>query len=293
MLQSHLRLEKLLRRPWSTHKPSHCFYARRTFSGNRSPHGSTEVVIHGHQSRIKGKFTSRGLMDPSGGENEEVTQDMLDIAKRVAKMLRNGDINEAVKTGYIREDEVAGLILDGRASHQPYFHPRTHNIPVALIHFRSYFHPLLDIATHFSTHAASALGIPCSRVVRLPTQRSLWTVPRGPFVHKKSQENFERKTHKRLIKAWDADQEVVDRWIAYMQMYPIAGVGMRIVRWHRAPMGIGGKHKMSQTVKIEGVTSRQKMEDVAAQIFKQEMAASANVEGISEADLLPYRRMQK
>jgi len=64
-------------------------------------------------------------------------------------------------------------------------------------------------------------------------------VPKSPFVHKKSQENFERKVHKRLIKAWDADQEVVDRWLQYVQKHAIGGVGIRIVRWDRVAVGVG------------------------------------------------------
>lgn len=66
-------------------------------------------------------------------------------------------------------------------------------------------------------------------------------MPKSPFVHKKSQENFERKVHKRLIKAWDADQEVVDRWLQYVQKHSIGGVGIRIVRWERVAVGVGKK----------------------------------------------------
>lgn len=172
------------------------------------------------------------------------------------------------------EPAYAASIIHGRGTIVPYQHPRTHNIPVALIHFRSHFPHLLDISTHFATHAASSLAIPCSRPAYLPTKRTLWTVLRGPFAHKKSQENFERKVHKRVIKAWDADQEVVDRWITYLQLHPVAGVGLRITRWHRVPFGFGRDHEITESMKLENVTVKQQVEDVAKQIIAQEMAAA-------------------
>ncbi|KAF8874516.1 ribosomal protein S10 domain-containing protein [Gymnopilus junonius] len=137
------------------------------------------------------------------------------------------------------EEQYAATLIHGRSVHEPFFHPRTHDIPVANIHFRSHHIPLLNLFTHFATHAAYSLGIPISKVVPLPTQRTLWTVPRSPFVHKKSQENFERKVHKRVIKAWDADSEVVAHWVAYLRAHVLAGVGMRVITWDRVPLGIG------------------------------------------------------
>ncbi|PFH46538.1 hypothetical protein AMATHDRAFT_69602 [Amanita thiersii Skay4041] len=143
--------------------------------------------------------------------------------------------------GPLSEKRYAASYVPGRALYEPFLHPRTHSIPVATIHFRSHLTEQLELFTHFASHAATALGIPISRVVKLPTQRSLWTVLKSPFVHKKSQENFERRVHKRMIKAWDADGEVVDRWVRYLVRHGIGGVGMRIVRWDRVPVGVGRK----------------------------------------------------
>ena len=130
-------------------------------------------------------------------------------------------------------------LVHGRSVHNATIHPQTHAIPVANIHFRSHHPELLNLFTHFTLHAASSLGIPTSRVVALPTKRTLWTVLRSPFAHKKSQENFERRVHKRAIKAWDADPEVVQRWIAYLRKHALAGIGMKVTVWDRVPLGIG------------------------------------------------------
>ncbi|CCL98457.1 uncharacterized protein FIBRA_00455 [Fibroporia radiculosa] len=177
------------------------------------------------------------------------------------------------------EKRWAATVIHGRGVSDPYYHPKTHGIPVALIHFRSYFPSLLDQFVHFTSHAASSLAIPISRSVHLPTQRSLWTVPRGPFAHKKSQENFERKVHKRAIKAWDADQEVVDRWIKYLEEHAMAGVGIRVVRWHRAPVGVGQKtlESVMNQMRLGAATRSAQVKALGEQIVQQELAVASKV----------------
>ncbi|KAF8603289.1 ribosomal protein S10 [Ceratobasidium sp. AG-I] len=117
--------------------------------------------------------------------------------------------------------------------------PHTH--PVALLHFRTYHPPTLSLFLHFAYHAALALQIPLSHPAHLPTKRSLFTVPKSPFIFKKAQENFERKTHKRAVKVWNADPEVINVWLRYLEEHMMPGIGMRVVRWERAEVGVGGK----------------------------------------------------
>ncbi|KAI9320850.1 ribosomal protein S10 domain-containing protein [Dichotomocladium elegans] len=107
----------------------------------------------------------------------------------------------------------------------------THNITVCNLHMRGYLPQQLDFYADFAQRAAYHLGMPCSGTVRLPTQTSRWTVIRSPFVHKKSQENFERKTHKRLLQIKDSHPEVVQRWLQYLTMNAPAGVGLRATTW--------------------------------------------------------------
>ncbi|KAK0461426.1 ribosomal protein S10 domain-containing protein [Desarmillaria tabescens] len=169
------------------------------------------------------------------------------------------------------EREYASALIHGRSFHLPYYHPHTHSIPVASIQFRSHFPRLLDLFTHFASHAASSLAIPVSRVVMLPTQRSMWTVPRSPFAYKKSQENFERKVHKRMIKAWDADEEVVRRWILYLQRHNMGGVGMRTTVWERLPLGLGRIESTRGTVQVTEAGA--KIKQLGEKIVKEELAA--------------------
>ncbi|KAF9495562.1 ribosomal protein S10 [Pleurotus eryngii] len=171
------------------------------------------------------------------------------------------------------EAEYASALIHGRSIHLPYYHPRTHDIPAASIQFRSHHPRLLDLFTHFASHAASSLGIPISRVAYLPTQRSLWTVPRSPFAHKKSQENFERRVHKRAIKAFDADPEVIDQWTRYIGRHALAGVGIRVVKWERMPLGVGADRLLSAMSGLsQSAVNKERIRQLGDQIVRQEMA---------------------
>jgi small subunit ribosomal protein S10 len=50
-------------------------------------------------------------------------------------------------------------------------------------------------------------------------------------VHKKSQENFERKTLRRLIQIQDGHPEVVQAWLAYLEKRAYYGIGMKANVW--------------------------------------------------------------
>lgn len=97
----------------------------------------------------------------------------------------------------------------------------------------------MDFFVDFARRAAFYLSIPCSGTIYLPTQTTRWTVPRGPFVHKKSQENFERKTHKRLLTFKDANKNVIDRLLLYLTKNCPPGIGMRVTRWEWEDLGVG------------------------------------------------------
>ncbi|CDS01115.1 related to RSM10-mitochondrial ribosomal protein, small subunit [Sporisorium scitamineum] len=119
--------------------------------------------------------------------------------------------------------------------------PQTHGVHVATLHLRSYSDglPNLDLFADFARRAAFAIGIPAGGVAHLPTRTSLWTVPRSPFVHKKSQENFWRKTHSRAIKLYDANDQVVDRWLHFLRIHALPGVGQKaeLFRYHELSVG--------------------------------------------------------
>ncbi|GMM37180.1 mitochondrial 37S ribosomal protein [Saccharomycopsis crataegensis] len=111
--------------------------------------------------------------------------------------------------------------------HEPLRHEIKHKCLAAEVYFKSYGIQNMDFFIDFALRAAYYLGIPISGPKPLPTKTEDWTVIRAPFVKSKSKENFERKTHKRLIKAWDANPEVIDLWFAILNKYSMPGVGIK------------------------------------------------------------------
>ena len=67
------------------------------------------------------------------------------------------------------------------------------------IKLRSYDAKLLDQSAKRIADAARRTGAKVSGPIPLPTDREIFTVLRSPHVNKDSREQFERKTHKRLI----------------------------------------------------------------------------------------------
>ncbi|KAI5449119.1 mitochondrial 37S ribosomal protein rsm10 [Naganishia albida] len=120
-------------------------------------------------------------------------------------------------------------VTTSHAHDLPPVHPRTHGVHIASLTLRAHHPAPLTQFAEFALHAAHSLGIPVSRPAALPVERSLYTVLKSPFVHKKAQENFEKKYHARVIKVWDAEREVVDKWLRYLKKYSVGGVGMKAV----------------------------------------------------------------
>ncbi|SNX83675.1 related to RSM10 - mitochondrial ribosomal protein, small subunit [Melanopsichium pennsylvanicum] len=169
----------------------------------------------------------------------------------------------------------------------------THGIHVATLHLRCYADglPNLDLFADFARRAAFSIGIPASGVAHLPTRTSLWTVPRSPFVHKKSQENFWRKTHSRAIKLYDANDQVVDRWLHFLRIHALPGVGQKaeLFRYHEVRVGekLMDEAKVLQRAsstdekKVEKAMERgsaEEIKEIAEDIVEKEIAREDGAE---------------
>ncbi|AET38370.1 mitochondrial 37S ribosomal protein uS10m Ecym_2659 [Eremothecium cymbalariae DBVPG len=110
---------------------------------------------------------------------------------------------------------------------QPLKLPIQHGDLVADLQLRSYGKDNLDFFANFILRVGYYLGMPMTGPKPLPTRRERWTVIRSPFAQAKSKENFERHTHKRLIRVWDTNPEIVELWLSYITKHSIAGVGMK------------------------------------------------------------------
>jgi small subunit ribosomal protein S10 len=93
------------------------------------------------------------------------------------------------------------------------------------IKLRAYDHRLLDQSTQEIVSAAQRTGAGINGPIPLPTAITKYTVNRSPHVDKKSREQFETRTHKRLLDIINPTPATVD---ALMKLDLPAGVDVEI-----------------------------------------------------------------
>ena len=93
------------------------------------------------------------------------------------------------------------------------------------IRLKAYDHKLLDQSTQEIVETAKRTNAKVAGPIPLPTKINRFTVLRGPFVDKKSREQFERRTHHRLLDIVEPTQATVD---ALMKLDLSAGVDVEI-----------------------------------------------------------------
>ena len=93
------------------------------------------------------------------------------------------------------------------------------------IRLKGYDHEIVDQSTKLIVDTAQKTGARVSGPIPLPTERNLYTVIRSPHVNKDSREQFEMRTHKRLIDILDPTPGTVD---SLMRLDLPAGVDIEI-----------------------------------------------------------------
>jgi small subunit ribosomal protein S10 len=78
------------------------------------------------------------------------------------------------------------------------------------IRLKAFDHTLLDRSVLEIVETAKRSGSQIAGPVPLPTKIERWTVNRSPHVDKKSMDQFERRTHKRLLDIIDPTAKTVD-----------------------------------------------------------------------------------
>jgi small subunit ribosomal protein S10 len=114
-----------------------------------------------------------------------------------------------------------------------------HGIPSCDLQIRSFSLQPLEFFSDFALRAAYYLGLPAYGPVPLPRITERWTVPRSHFIFKKSQENFERVTLRRMIQIKDGNPETVQLWLAYLRKHQYYGIGMKANVWEFTELGVG------------------------------------------------------
>ena len=93
------------------------------------------------------------------------------------------------------------------------------------IRLRAYDHRVLDQSTSEIVSTAKRTGARVRGPIPLPTKIEKFTVLRSPHIDKKSREQFEIRTHKRLLDILEPTQQTVD---ALMKLDLPAGVDVEI-----------------------------------------------------------------
>ena len=97
--------------------------------------------------------------------------------------------------------------------------------PRIRIRLKAYDHRLLDQSAHEIVDTAKRTGAKVAGPIPLPTKINKYCVLRSPHVDKKSREQFEIRTHKRLLDIIDPTQQTLD---ALMKLDLSAGVDVEI-----------------------------------------------------------------
>jgi small subunit ribosomal protein S10 len=93
------------------------------------------------------------------------------------------------------------------------------------IRLKAFDHQLLDKSTADIVETARRTGASVAGPIPLPTSIRRYTVLRGPHVDKKSREQFEVRTHKRLLDILEPTQQTLE---ALMKLDLSAGVDVEI-----------------------------------------------------------------
>ena len=93
------------------------------------------------------------------------------------------------------------------------------------IKLKAYDHKLLDWSVGEIVETTRRTGAKVVGPVPLPTVRNRWTVLRSPHVDKKSREQYEIRTHKRIMEILEPTPQTVD---ALMKLDLSGGVDIEI-----------------------------------------------------------------
>lgn len=93
------------------------------------------------------------------------------------------------------------------------------------IKLKAFDHKLLDQSSQKIVETAKKNGSRVSGPIPLPTERTIYTILRSPHVNKDSREQFEMRTHKRLIDILDPNPKTID---ALMHLDLPSGVDIEI-----------------------------------------------------------------
>jgi len=130
-------------------------------------------------------------------------------------------------------EDVRDAYLAPKKLYAPY------GIKCAQIQIRGWYRPPVEFMADFCVRAAYYFGLPCTGPVPLPRKIERWTTIRSPFIYKKQQEVFERRTFARLVTVKDGHPDVVEMWLSYCVRNQFFGTGMKAHLFSYDYVGVG------------------------------------------------------
>lgn len=103
--------------------------------------------------------------------------------------------------------------------------PAANGGPKMRIKIKAYDHKIIDVATKTIMDTAERNSVQVVGPVPLPTQINKYSVNRSTFVHKTAQEQYEMRTHKRLIDIINPSPKAMD---ALMNLNLPSGVELEV-----------------------------------------------------------------
>ena len=188
---------------------------------HRQPNSQSEQSQQTRRSSTKPKFRSSAAQIDEAGNRD--TQPATNVGGDLSQSEQRDDprLPRSVQAVYLKP-------LKRRAQY---------GVPTCDLQLRSYNVRNVEFFADFALRAAYYLNLPAAGPIPLPRITERWTVPRSHFIFKKSQENFERITLRRLIQIQDGHPESVEIWLAFLRKHAYYGVGMKANVWRHEKLG--------------------------------------------------------
>ncbi|KAJ3218818.1 mitochondrial 37S ribosomal protein rsm10 [Clydaea vesicula] len=134
------------------------------------------------------------------------------------------------------------------------------------LEIRSFLPDTLDFFTYFARYSATAMSIPTLPVIHLETELKKWWVIKGPFVHAKSKEVFERKVHRRLIQVFDTDHVLMKEYINYINENLPSGTNLFVEKFLYEDLNIS--HQLKSKLNLKEKQQAEELEGLDASLVK-------------------------
>ena len=159
----------------------------------------------------------KGLYHVIGGllsASKNFTEQDLNLNKLKERIINNQVQEIILALSATIEGQTTALVIKDKLENQ--------NIR---IHLKAYDNKILDLSTEEIVNTAKRTGAQVKGPIPLPTRIERYTVLRSPHIDKKSREQFESRTHKRLIDIIEPTPQTVE---ALMKLDLASGVDVEI-----------------------------------------------------------------